>query len=115
MQERDKSLDTLACVKDNAIFSYFLLNSFDIHGIAGFANFGLRYMYYLCTLLGKICRNISDLLLLGQNKPLGFPNKTTTTNQHTVDKNYFQFHDRVLKVFGCERPYDWRSCDSHMV
>ena len=33
----------------------------------------------LCTLSGKICRNILESLLLGQYRPVGFPNKTTTT------------------------------------
>ena len=33
----------------------------------------------LCTLSGKICRIISESLLLGQDMPVGFPNKTTTT------------------------------------
>ena len=35
-----------------------------------------------CTLSGKICRNISESLLLGQDRPVGFPNKTTTTTKH---------------------------------
>ena len=33
----------------------------------------------LCTLSGKSCRNISESLLLGQDRPVGFTNKTTTT------------------------------------
>ena len=37
----------------------------------------------LCTLSGKICRNISESLLLGQDRPVGFPNKTTTTTTTT--------------------------------
>ena len=32
----------------------------------------------LCTLSGKICRNISQSLLLGHDRPFGFPKKTTT-------------------------------------
>ena len=38
----------------------------------------------LCTLSGKICRNISESLLLGQDRPVGFPNKTTTTTTTTT-------------------------------
>ena len=33
----------------------------------------------LCALSGKSCRNISESVLLGQDRPVGFPNKTTTT------------------------------------
>ena len=36
----------------------------------------------LCTLSGKSCRNISESLLLGQDRPVGFPNKTTTTTTY---------------------------------
>ena len=36
----------------------------------------------LCTLSGKSCRNISESLLLGQDRPVGFPNKTTTTTKN---------------------------------
>ena len=37
----------------------------------------------LCTLSGKSCRNISESLLLGQDRPVGFPNKTTITTTTT--------------------------------
>ena len=38
----------------------------------------------LCTLSGKSCRNISESLLLGQYRPVGFPNKTTSTTTTTT-------------------------------
>ena len=43
----------------------------------------------LCTLSGKICRNISESLLLGQDRPVGFPNKTTTTLNNNMLSFFF--------------------------
>ena len=49
----------------------------------------LRSVLLICTLLDKICRrgNILDSLLLGQDRPVGFPNKITTTTTITTTTN----------------------------
>ena len=72
----------------------------------------------LCTLSGKSCRNISESLLLGQDRPVGFPNKTATTTMqwHTqtgcfisvnsvspVDVVSFEYSKLALQRTHCQR------------